>query len=880
MKNSIKIEKTVKDNKRIVYWDNIPSFNVDEEELRGILREAETGQWQTRATHGVSIGRKIYEMLNRNSGQLQSTLQLSYDRNEPLLLYFDLPLELNSIPFELLHNSEFLTISHNVHIIRKVTDRGCSRKDTPSNRPLKILFTACSPIEFETDAVLNYEQEEEIILEKTERFPVNMTIEDSGSVQGIADSLYEAAGVDIIHVTGHAGIDKNLGPIFCMENDTGYLDNITPDNLYENIKNFPPKILFLSGCSTGKTDSVKGTGSFAYQMVEKGIPVVMGWGLPVFDSTATVFASELYRYLAMGKSVIEAVKETRKKMKDKYHTWPLLRIYTDGAEPIALITAGQKLRTRIVRKATYKYLMDTQVKVLEKGFVGRRRQIQAGVKVLKGNSDKYGMLITGTAGLGKSCLAGKLIERFTEKELIVIHGKLTKTDLFIKLREMFDRKDLNSGIAILNAEAEDQEKIRALFRQTFMEVPTLLYFDDFEQNLVRSGDKWYVDSESMEIIKPILVAIEWSKGHTGLMITSRYPFILEHQGKNLPEEKLHTIPLMGFRGADLEKKKERLDYIPRSIHAAMYMDFGKGNPRLLEWLDEIAKEEKRYDLESLKKELEDKDEEFRQKYIAGILADTHGPDFKRFLHKAAVYRQPVNAGAFITFGEKEMLDKGVTLTLMEKEEVGEGPVYWVNPVIRESMWNNLTREEQKETHRVAYKWYDTIIDEAQKRNYRNLEEAVYHALGNENIRGACKHAVPLGNYLKKMLLYRESAQSMEAIAEKISQAVIKETIENKDDNVPRLLNNLGLAWADLGDNKKAIEYYSGALKIDLAVFGDKHPNVAINYNNLGSAWAALGDNKKAIEYFSKAFEIFLEVFGHDHPSTTTVKRNIDSLKFV
>jgi hypothetical protein len=260
MKNSIRIEKTVKDNKRIVYWDNLPSFNVDEDELRGILREAETGKWQTQATHGVSIGRKIYEMLNRSGGQLQSALQLSYDRNEPLLLYFDLPLELNSIPFELLHNSEFLTISHNVHIIRKVTDRGCLRKDTPSNRALKILFTACSPIEFEADAVLNYEQEEEIILEKTERFPVDMTIEDSGSLQGIADFLYEAAGVDIIHVTGHAGIDKNLGPIFCMENDTGYLDNITPDKLYENIKNFPPKILFLSGCSTGKTDSAKGTG--------------------------------------------------------------------------------------------------------------------------------------------------------------------------------------------------------------------------------------------------------------------------------------------------------------------------------------------------------------------------------------------------------------------------------------------------------------------------------------------------------------------------------------------------------------------------------------------------------------------------------------------
>jgi hypothetical protein len=112
----------------------------------------------------------------------------------------------------------------------------------------------------------------------------------------------------------------------------------------------------------------------------------------------------------------------------------------------------------------------------------------------------------------------------------------------------------------------------------------------------------------------------------------------------------------------------------------MYMDFGKGNPRLLEWLDAIAKEEEKYDLESLKKELEDKDEEFRQKYIAKVLAETHGPDFKKFFHKAAVYRQPVNAGAFITFGTEEMLNKGVNLTLMEKEDGGKEPVYWVTAI--------------------------------------------------------------------------------------------------------------------------------------------------------------------------------------------------------
>jgi len=53
--------------------------------------------------------------------------------------------------------------------------------------------------------------------------------------------------------------------------------------------------------------------------------------------------------------------------------------------------------------------------------VGRRRQIQQGVRVLKGlDPDHVGLLIRGPAGVGKSCLAGKLTERIKDKELVVL----------------------------------------------------------------------------------------------------------------------------------------------------------------------------------------------------------------------------------------------------------------------------------------------------------------------------------------------------------------------------------------------------------------------------------------------------------------------------
>ena len=43
---------------------------------------------------------------------------------------------------------------------------------------------------------------------------------------------------------------------------------------------------------------------------------------------------------------------------------------------------------------------------------------------------------------------------------------------------------------------------------------------------------------------------------------------------------------------------------------------------------------------------------------------------------------------------------------------------------------------------------------------------------------------------------------------------------------PADYNNLGAAWADLGEARRAIEYYEQALAIDRQVYGDTHPNVA------------------------------------------------------
>ena len=87
-------------------------------------------------------------------------------------------------------------------------------------------------------------------------------------------------------------------------------------------------------------------------------------------------------------------------------------------------------------------------------------------------------------------------------------------------------------------------------------------------------------------------------------------------------------------------------------------------------------------------------------------------------------------------------------------------------------------------------------------------------------------------------------------------------------------SNLGEAWKAKGEYDKAIEYYEMALKSDIKTFGENHPRVAIRWNNLGEVWRAKGEYDKAIEYYEKALKSDLKTFGENHPNVATYGNNL------
>ncbi|MFC2146757.1 hypothetical protein ACFLRT_05280, partial [Acidobacteriota bacterium] len=113
------------------------------------------------------------------------------------------------------------------------------------------------------------------------------------------------------------------------------------------------------------------------------------------------------------------------------------------------------------------YLKQSDVKVLAEGFVGRRRQIQQSLWALKHDFDKVGVLLYGTGGLGKSCLAGKISERFTDHTLIIVHGRLNAITLQAALKDAFILARDEQGEGLLAAKIEMPEKLAKLCAASF-----------------------------------------------------------------------------------------------------------------------------------------------------------------------------------------------------------------------------------------------------------------------------------------------------------------------------------------------------------------------------------------------------------------------------
>jgi tetratricopeptide (TPR) repeat protein len=872
--------------------------------------------------HALETGGKIFRLLNGDAKHLDKALEKARHSGIPMQLFLSICPEAADWPFELLAKGGDFLLTRQVHLVRSVSDWGESQEYSAQARPLKLLFMACSAVDVNPE--LDFEKEEETIFQVTENLAVDMEVEDSGSLEGLRYQL-EQEECDVVHLSGHVNIDKERRPFFIMEDETGAPQEVSSYRLWNDalIEN-SPRLLFVSGCNIGEVTDTDAAVSFAKELVKNHhIPVVLGWDRPVSDEQSILASKMIYHELSRGKTILEAVQRARYELITHFPSnpnpaWSLLRLFSSGESLEAIVKKGQKNRPK-ARRMKHIYLKQSQIQVLAEGFVGRRRQLQQSLRTLRHNHDKIGVLLYGTGGLGKSCLAGKICERFIDHTLIIVHGKLNAITLNRALKDAFKTAQDETGEMILATKAEIGEKLGRLFTTSFQQHNYLLVFDDFEQNLegADQGKPGPLLLEAAQLLSVLLNYLPFSGKMTQIIITSRYTFSLTKYDRDMVKERLELVCLTSFQPAEQRKKARELRNIlnyPEPSLVPWLLAAGQGNPRLMEWLNILVGQMPEPEVTQLLEAVKDKQEEFIRSHVIQELLQRGGEELTRLLCWFSIYRKPVLIEGVMQVGEKvgvkkwkELLNQGVKLSLVEHDHTRNS--YTVTPLLQKELLSSLDDCHIRSCHHAAFNYYKGICEPMEQIDPLLMEELIYHSLSCGEEAKASKQGGILVSNLRERLAFQESRRVGEWILKEKDKEIstksdafllnaLAYTIDDLGDHrkaieyykqalvilieaygeqhpqVATVLNNLGSSWYSLGDHRKAIAYYEQALAIDETVFGRDNPNVAIRLNNLGSIWKTLGDYRKAVGYYGQALSILKEVYGENHPQVATGLNNL------
>ena len=204
-KYNVTIEKKEKENLFRVTFLNETTQKNDSFQVSGKdIKKEDWGKNKQHPAQLIKAGEKLFAFLD-GGGRLQKALDEAAGQDEALNICLTTCPETADWPFELLAFQGQALTAHRLHLVRRVSDWGKGKQTEAQNRPLKILFMACSALDVEP--VLDFEKEEEAIFHITDKLAVDMEVEDSGSLEGLREQLTKTR-YDVVHLSGHADIDK------------------------------------------------------------------------------------------------------------------------------------------------------------------------------------------------------------------------------------------------------------------------------------------------------------------------------------------------------------------------------------------------------------------------------------------------------------------------------------------------------------------------------------------------------------------------------------------------------------------------------------------------------------------------------------------------
>jgi tetratricopeptide (TPR) repeat protein len=421
---------------------------------------------------------------------------------------------------------------------------------------------------------------------------VEVRILEVGNPEVIGGAI-AADAYHVLHLSCH-GMPGALE----LEDEEGRAVRATADQLVEPIRRTqrPLPLVLLNACHGGVADGQ--TASLAEALLRAGIPGVLAMQTSVSDFYATEFARAFYHHLASREHLLasRALAAARKELEAKRQEAarqgaPLAQTQPEYATP-SLFVAGEERpladfgREKQPLGIRPVYQVAGPVPQLRiDDLIGRRRELRDALRTLRDPSRAYaGVVLTGIGGVGKSAVAGRVMQRLTEDGWMVpAHaGRFDVASIAAAIgTELIqaDRDDARKlGGLLVSKHVEDVVRLK-LVAKALAEEPVLLVLDDFEQNL-RTGGGEFLDPDVGKYLRMLAESAQSGR----LLLTCRHP---------VPgaEDLLHRVPVGPLSRAETIKLLQRLDALrdcePGEVKLVLQV-IG-GHPRMLEFVDALLR---------------------------------------------------------------------------------------------------------------------------------------------------------------------------------------------------------------------------------------------------------------------------------------------------
>jgi tetratricopeptide (TPR) repeat protein len=507
-----------------------------------------------------------------------------------------------SIPFEAarLPNGAVLSLLPEVRMARRYALLHPPSATSALPGPLSMLVAVGAPDEGKTrNSVLDLEAELGAILQAVEdahrRGDVFVRLLEVGHPSQIEEALSERR-YHVLHLTGHGG----KGSIE-LETEDGEPCPTTAAELAAAIRRSgnPVPLVFLGCCHSGTGSSE--TASLAQGLLEQGVPRVLAMQTQVSDSYATRLAAVFYERLcrvplasqALAAARCEVEEERRKQAAaagpraDPEFATPALFLAGPDAplfDPRLPREEPARLRRIPAGGAVPRLRMDE--------LIGRRKELREVLWVLRDDPKatarwgrRAGVQLLGIGGVGKSALAGRVLERLEEDgwRIVAVERRFSLGDLARQaavtlagdpdaaLREIAER--------LRAPELPDAERLGRL-QALLANFSVLFVLDNFESQL-SAGGQGFLDPT----LAGILAELYRAAGRGKVLVTCRYPV----PGAEAYLAPFHLGPLSAAEARKLLYRLPRLARQEPQLAQRILRQVG-GHPRVLEYLDALMNE--------------------------------------------------------------------------------------------------------------------------------------------------------------------------------------------------------------------------------------------------------------------------------------------------